>query len=70
MEIQVVVNPDAHMFVHEEFYQAKPDVVASVMTKLSLKSVTRACGDKAYTLVQSETKQLHFWNTFKPKHWK
>ena len=57
------------MFVQEKFYQAEPDFVASVMTQLSLKSGLRAWGYKAYTNVQSEMKQLHFWNTFKPKHW-
>ena len=40
------------------------------MTQTSLKSNLRALGDKAYTAVQSEMKQLHFRNTFKPKHWK
>ena len=68
LEIQVLLNPDAHMFVYEEFYQAEPDVVASFMKKLSLKSGLRAWGDKACTSVQSEMKQLHFRNTFKPKH--
>ena len=68
MESQGVLNRDAHMFVHEEFYQAEPDVVASFMKKLSLKSGLRAWGDKACTAVQSEMKQLHFRNTFKPKH--
>ena len=28
LESQGVLNPDAHMFVQEEFYQAEPDVVA------------------------------------------
>ena len=70
LEIQGVLNPDAHMFVQEEFYQAEPDAVASAMTQLSLQSGLRAWGDKAYTAVQSEMKQLHFRNTFKPKHWR
>ena len=66
LESQGVLNPDTHMFVQEEFYQAEPDFVVSVMTQLSLKSGLRAWGDKAYTDVQSEMKQLHFRNTFKP----
>ena len=70
LEIRGVLNPDAHMFVQEEFYQAEPDVVASVMTQLLLKSGLRAWGYKAYTNVQSEMKPLHFRNTFKPKHWR
>ena len=70
LEIQVVLHPDTHMFVKEEFFQADPDVVVSFMTQPSLKSGLRAWGDKAYMAVQSETKQLHFRNTFKPKHWR
>jgi hypothetical protein len=34
MESQGVLNPDAHMFVQEDFYQAEPDVVAAIMTQL------------------------------------
>ena len=58
------------MFMQDKFYQAEPDVVASIMTQLSLKSGLRAWGEKYYTAVQSEMKQLHFRNTFKPKHWR
>jgi hypothetical protein len=70
LESHGVLNPDAHMFVQEDFYQAEPDVVAAVMTQLSLKSGLREWGDKAYTAVESEMKQLHFRNTFTPLHWK
>ena len=58
------------MFVQEKYYQTEPYIVASVMTQLSLKSGLRAWGDKAYTAVQSEMKQFHFRNNFKPKHWR
>ena len=58
------------MFVQEDFYQAEPDVVAAVMTQLSTKAGLRAWGDKALSAVKSEMKQLHFRNTFRPKHWK
>ena len=47
LESQGVLNPDAHMFVKEEFYQEDPDILASVMTQLSLKSGLRAWVDKA-----------------------
>ena len=53
LESQVVLNPYAHMFVHEEFYQSEPYIVASVMTQLSLNSGLRAWVDKSYTAVQS-----------------
>ena len=69
LETKGVLNPDAHMFAQEDFYQADPDVVASIMTQLSLKSGLREWGDKAYEAVESEMKQLHFRNTFKPMHW-
>jgi hypothetical protein len=57
------------MFIQEDFYQSDPDVVAHIMTQLSLKSGLKQWGDKAYAAVTSEMKQLHFCNTFRPKHW-
>jgi hypothetical protein len=33
LESQGVLNPDAHMFVQEDFYQADPDVVTAIMTQ-------------------------------------
>ena len=50
-------------------YQAEPDVVAAIMTQLSHKSGLKEWGNKAYTAAESEMKQLHFHNTFKPMHW-
>jgi hypothetical protein len=58
------------MFVQEDFYQSHLDVMAHVMTQLSLKkSSLKRWGNKAYAAVTSEMKQLHFHSTFKPKHW-
>jgi hypothetical protein len=65
-----VLNPDAHLFVQEDFYQAKPDVVAAIMTQLSLEAGLKEWGDRAFTAARSEMKQLHLWNTFNPKHWR
>jgi hypothetical protein len=58
------------MFVQYDFYQAEPDVVAAIITQLSLKAGLKEWGGKAFTANQSEMKQLHFRNTFKPKHWR
>jgi hypothetical protein len=69
LEIQGVLNPDSHMFVQENFYQAEPDFVAAIMTQLSLKAGLMEWGEEAFMAAQSEMKQLHFRNTFKPKHW-
>ena len=63
------MNPDAHMFVQNDFYQAEPDVVAAVMMQLSLKAGLREWGVTARTAVKSEMKQLHMRETFRPMHW-
>jgi hypothetical protein len=70
MEIQGVLNPDAHMFVQEDFYQDEPDAVAAIMTQLSLQAGLKEWGDKAFTAAQPKKKQLHFPNTFTPNHWR
>jgi hypothetical protein len=70
LETQGVLNPDAHMFVQEDFYQAEPDAVAAIMTQLSLKSGLKEWDDRAFAAARSEMKQLHLWNKFKPKHWR
>jgi hypothetical protein len=70
LESQGVLNPDAHMFSQGDFYQSEPDVVAMVMTQLSLKAGLKAWGDKAHDAAHNEMKQLHFRNTFKPWHWR
>jgi hypothetical protein len=58
------------MFVQENFYQAEPDVVASIMTQLSLKASLKEWEEEAFMAAQFEMKQLHLRNTFKPKHWR
>jgi hypothetical protein len=58
------------MFVQDDFYQAEPDVVAAIMTQLSLKAGLKERGEEAFMAAQSEMKQYHFRNTFKPKHWR
>jgi hypothetical protein len=67
---QGVLHPDSHMFIQDNYYQAEPDVVAYVMTQLSLKVGLKTWGEKAISAVKSEMKQLHFRDTFHPKHWK
>jgi hypothetical protein len=70
LESQGVLYPDAHMFVQDDFYQAEPDVVASIMTQLSLKSGLEEWGKKGFKAAHSEMKQLYLRKTFKPKHWR
>jgi hypothetical protein len=69
LETYGVLHPDSHMFVQEDFYQSDRDVVAHIITQHSLRSSVKQWGNKAHAVVMSEMKQLHFHNTFKPKHW-
>jgi hypothetical protein len=46
LENEGLLNPDAHMFVQEEFYQSEADVVAATMTQLSLKNGLKERGGK------------------------
>jgi hypothetical protein len=62
-ESQWVLYPDAHMFVQDNFYQAKPDVVAAIMTQLSLKDGLKESGNTGFKATHSEMKQLHLCNT-------
>jgi hypothetical protein len=68
LDIQGVLYPDAHMFVQDDFYQAEPDVVAAIMTQLSLTDGLKEWGKKGFKADHSEMKQLHLRRTFKPKH--
>ena len=45
-------------------------VVQVVMTQLSLKAAIKAWGNQAKVAAEAEMRQLHWWNTFKPIHWK
>jgi hypothetical protein len=70
LESQCVLNPDAHMLVQDDFYQAEPDVVAAIMTQISLKVGLKEWGKKGFKAVHSEMKQLHLRKTFNQKHWR
>jgi hypothetical protein len=45
------------------------DVVGMVMAQLSLKAATKKWGDEAKYAVTAEMKQLHWSNSYTPKHW-
>ena len=62
------IHPDAHM-LFQDTVEERPDVVAAIMTQLSLKAGLRRWGSKAKTAVHAEMKQLHFRDTFEPLHW-
>jgi hypothetical protein len=70
LESQGVLNPDAHMFVQEDFYQSEPNAVAAIMTQLSIKAGLKEWGEETFMAAQSEIKKLRFRNKFKPKHWR
>jgi hypothetical protein len=44
--------------------------VAAIMTQPLLKAGLKEWVEEAFIAAQSDMKQLHFRNTFKPKHWR
>jgi hypothetical protein len=58
------------MFVQDDFYHAESDIVAAIMTQLSLKAGLKEWDKKGFKAAHSEMKQLNLRKTFKPKHWR
>jgi hypothetical protein len=56
-----VLHPDLHMRFMQHMCDEAPDVVADILTQLSMKAGLKAVFD--------EMKQLHFRKTFLSKHW-
>jgi hypothetical protein len=69
LEDHGALHPDAHMFFIQSVCEEQPEVAAAIMTQLSLKAGMKQWGKEANKAVLSEMKQLHFRDTFKPKHW-
>jgi hypothetical protein len=69
LENHGALHPDAHMMFYQSMVENQPDVVAAIMTQLSLKAGMKEWGKEAHKAVHSEMKQLHFRDTFKPMHW-
>ena len=65
-----VLNPDAHMFMQDDFYQSDIDVAATVLAQVSLKAALKLWGNDAKLAVEAEAKQLHWRKSFKPVHCK
>ena len=65
-----VVHPDSHMALFQQTIEESPDVVALIMTQLSLKAGLKQWGPKARKSAKHEMKQLHLQNTFMPKNWR
>ena len=65
-----VLNPDALIFMHTDFYRTEADIVEIMMTQLSLKTGIRTWGKRARAAAYKEMNQLHQRNTFKPMHYK
>jgi len=65
-----VLHPDTHLLFCQCAIADEPDVVARIMTQLSLKAGMRQWGKVAEQAVLSEMKQLHMRDTFRPMHWR
>ena len=70
LEDHGLLHPDLHESFYQHAIEDQPDVVAAIMTQLSLKAGLNQWGDKAREAVHSEMKQLHMRDTFQPLHWK
>ena len=64
-----VLHPDAHMFAQDDFCQAEPDAVTTIMTQLSLRAGLKMWGDQGHKAAHAEMKQLHMQDMFLLKHW-
>ena len=64
------LHPDLHRQLCQVEMQEHPDVVAIIMTKLSLKMGLKTWKDKGRSAAKADMKQLHMRNTFIPKHYK
>ena len=53
MSDQGVLNPEAHMFAQQDFYQSEPDFVAVLMTQLLIKVRLREWVYKSHTAATS-----------------
>jgi hypothetical protein len=69
LEQHGALHSDAHMLFQTDMYQAEPDVMAAIMTELSLQAGLREWGKEAQKAVHSEMKQLPHRDTFRPMHW-
>ena len=47
-----------------------PQIVELVLTQMTLKAAIKMWGNKATNAAESEMKQLHWRNSFKPVRWK
>ena len=64
------LHPDLHRQFCQVYMQEQPDVVAIIMTQLSLNMGLKTWKDKGRSAAKSEMKQLHMRNTFIPKYYK
>ncbi len=47
----------------------KPDTVGMIMAQLSMKAAIKKWGQEAEYVIAKEMKQLHWRDSYKPKHW-
>ena len=64
------LHPDVHRQFRQVEIQEQPDVVAFIMTQLSLKMGIKTWKDKCRSAATSEMKHLHMRDTFITKHYK
>ena len=63
------LHPYAHMFLCQELIEEVTDAEAVIMMQLSLLAGMKCWKENGKVLDKSEMNQLHFSDTFKPKHY-
>ena len=70
VECEDIFHPDYHMIFCQELIEEVPDATAVIMAQLSLNTGMKSWKGKWQAEAQSETKQLHFRDTFKQNHYR
>ena len=69
VECEDTLHPYSHMFIFQELIDEIPDAEAVIMMQLSLLAGMKCWKENGKVLDKSEMNQLHFSDTFKPKHY-
>jgi Reverse transcriptase (RNA-dependent DNA polymerase) len=66
---QGILHPNTHLLFNQTIQDSRPEIVAIILTQLSLKAGLNKWKGKAQDAAYAEMKQLHLRDTFRPKRW-
>ena len=65
----MTLHPDYHMVFSQELIEELPEAAAVIMTLLFFKTGMKSWKQKDRAATKYDTKQLHFRDTLKPRHY-